>query len=195
MKDQVDLVITVPTEDLLQYKLNARRKYQVPEGAPEEAFRLYNGNDKLLVRTALVRSADYKEGRAPTIHTPTDLAKLCRHLTAMDQEYMVTVAINNHYKVVAIHEVAIGGRTDTAVAVKDLAKVAMLSGAHAIFIVHNHPSGDPHPSHEDLALTDAAKRQLKCLGVELLDHVIVGAEGHYSIIEGSLGAWCKRGAL
>jgi DNA repair protein RadC len=102
---------------------------------------------------------------------------------------MVTVAINNHYKVVAIHEVAIGGRTNTAVAVKDLAKVAMLSGAHAIFMVHNHPSADPHPSNEDLAMTDAAKRHLKCLGIELIDHVIVGAEGHYSIVEGSLRAW------
>jgi len=191
MADQSDLVLKVPTEDLLQYRLNASRKYLMPEGATGEAFRLYDGKEKFLVRTALVRSEDYKAGKAPMLQRPEDIAKLCKHLTLMDQEYIVTVAVNAQQKLLAIHETAIGGRYEAQITVNGVIKVAFLSGAAAMFMVHNHPSGDPHPSDQDKELTTRAIKASDCVGVTFLDHIIVAEQGFHSIGYGVVIPWSE----
>jgi len=191
MADQADLVLKVPTEDLLQYRLNARRKYLMPEGAPGESFRMYDGKEKFLVRTALVRSEDYKAGKAPKLVRPEHIAKLCKHLALMDQEYIVTIAVNAQQNLLAIHEAAIGGRYEAQITVNGVIKVAILSGAAAMFMVHNHPSGDPHPSDQDKQLTIRATQAADCVGVTFLDHIIVADDGFYSIGYGAVIPWSE----
>ncbi|MGK8440657.1 JAB domain-containing protein [Ectopseudomonas hydrolytica] len=66
---------------------------------------------------------------------------------------------------------------------REVVKVALEHNAAAMVLVHNHPSGDPEPSHADRVLTSRLKQALEMVGVRTLDHIIVGAEGCVSLAE------------
>jgi DNA repair protein RadC len=78
-------------------------------------------------------------------------------------------------------EVASEGTVDqTAVYVREIARRALELGSVAVILVHNHPSGSPEPSRQDIALTRDIAGALDKLGIGLHDHVIIGGDGHYS---------------
>ncbi len=79
-----------------------------------------------------------------------------------------------------------GGLTSCPVAPMDVFRAAVMAGAASIVIAHNHPSGDPTPSAEDIALTERLRRGADCLGMRLLDHVIVAADGYFSFLDAGL---------
>ena len=195
MGQGADVVLRAGTKDLAESAAYASNratggKYRIalPEGGGEP-FRLYDGKERFLVRTALIRNESHHGGNAPILNTPRLVAKLCRHLTAMDQEYMVTVAVDVRSHLVAIHEVAIGAISGLGVAARDIVKIPLLCGAPAGFIVHNHPSGKPDPSPEDLAMTKAVERAAGCVGVTLLDHIIVATGGWMSLLMDTAETW------
>ena len=70
---------------------------------------------------------------------------------------------------------------------REVAKRALELGARAIIMVHNHPSGDPTPSPEDVALTDRLRRAGELIGIKVLDHVVVGQGRFVSMAEA--GRW------
>jgi DNA repair protein RadC len=74
-----------------------------------------------------------------------------------------------------------GSIDQAAIYVREIARRALELGSAAIILVHNHPSGDPAPSRQDIDLTRAIISALKPLGIEVHDHVIVGARGHVSL--------------
>lgn len=150
---------------------------------------LYQGASKLLVRTALVRDPTWDKGRRITVDGPYAIAELCRHLVHADQEHIVTLSMDNANQVLAIHEAAVGVTSGAMTTPAHLTKVALLSGASRIAMVHNHPSGNPKPSSEDEKMTRLAKETLECLGISFLDHVIVAYDGFYSFEAGGLRSW------
>jgi DNA repair protein RadC len=115
------------------------------------------------------------------------VAKLCQHIAMMDQEYMVTIAVSNDMRLMAIHEAAVGGRSRVGTVAVDIIKVPFLTGATALFLVHNHPSGVPIPSVEDFDMTDLVRRATECVGLTLLDHIVVAHEGWDGIISKAQG--------
>lgn len=70
--------------------------------------------------------------------------------------------------------ITLGTATSTLVSPKEVFRGAILSGATAIVVAHNHPSGDPAPSQADITVTRALRNAAKILDIELLDHVVVG---------------------
>jgi DNA repair protein RadC len=76
-----------------------------------------------------------------------------------------------------------GGINATAIRLADCFREAVARGAAAIILCHNHPSGDPTPSAEDVLLTRDASRVGDLLGIELLDHIVVARNGHVSLRE------------
>lgn len=81
---------------------------------------------------------------------------------------------------IAYHQLSRGTVSTTLVHPREVYQAALLTNAASIVLVHNHPSGDPTPSADDLAVTRNVKHAGDLLGIELLDHVIIGHEGRHA---------------
>jgi DNA repair protein RadC len=152
-------------------------------------FETYDGYEDFLVRTALVRPKTFNPRRGPFISTPESVAGLCRHLADYDQEHFVVIAVSGRMKLRAIFESSKGGSSSTSVEMKHVLKIPLLTGAAGIILVHNHPSGSPQPSNEDFLMFDKAEQGLECIGVSLLDSVIVAEDGYYASSNGYEKMW------
>jgi DNA repair protein RadC len=82
--------------------------------------------------------------------------------------------------------VSIGSLNQSIVHPREVFKTALLSSAAAIILVHNHPTGDPSPSSEDIAITRRLREAGELMGIKVLDHVVVGREGVCSFVERGL---------
>lgn len=91
--------------------------------------------------------------------------------------------LSTHHDVLAYHELSRGTLDATVVHPRDVFRIALLTNARAVIVGHNHPSGDPHPSAEDLNLTRRLVSAGELIGVDLLDHVIVAADRYVSLKE------------
>lgn len=107
-------------------------------------------------------------------------------LAGLDREVMVAIALDGKMSVLAELEIAQGGHHGIAVTPSDVFRPLIRAGASAFVLVHNHPSGDPSPSREDIAMTKAVAAVGDVIGIELLDHVVIGARG---------GGWSSLGDL
>lgn len=96
------------------------------------------------------------------------------------------LCLTTKYRVIAFHEVSRGILDSTLVHPREVFKAALLANAAAIVAGHNHPSGDPSPSPDDVALTRRLASAGDIIGVPLLDHTIVGDGRYYSFREGGL---------
>lgn len=167
----------VSTSSKRRGKPKAKPKWGVVE---DELASIYSGYEHLLVRTAIIRPPNYSPADQPVIRHDEDVEKLCAHLKHADQEHMVVLSLNSQNHVIAIHEVAVGTATGAAFQIRDACKTVILSSGRGVIIVHNHPSGIVRPSEDDLRVTRAVQQGLDCVGISLLDHVIVGRGGRYS---------------
>jgi DNA repair protein RadC len=94
----------------------------------------------------------------------------------------------------AVHEVYIGNVSSALVRVSELFKEAVRQNAPALILVHNHPSGDPTPSPDDVVLTKKAVEAGKLLDVEVMDHIVIGRDGtkYTSLQQMGLGGFQAR---
>ena len=135
---------------------------------------------ELRIRYAVRTDADGRPvalGR--TLRRPQEVAHL---LTTLLQDEATEVfgllCLTTTHRVIAYHEVSRGGLDATLVHPRDVFKAAILANAAAVILAHTHPSGDPTPSGEDTALTRRLVDGGALLGIEVLDHLIVG-DGRY----------------
>ena len=110
----------------------------------------------------------------------------------LDHERIVVLLLDQKHRVQRRVEVSRGTLNGATVRVAELFKDAIKDQAAAIVLVHNHPSGDPSPSHEDVILTERAVQIGDELDIEVLDHVVIGKplatqEGWISLRERGLG--------
>lgn len=92
-----------------------------------------------------------------------------------DREHFMAAMIDARSQVIGVTIVSIGTLSASLVHPREVFKPAILAGAAALIVCHNHPSGDPAPSHEDREATRRLQRSGELLGIPLLDHVIIGA--------------------
>ncbi|HNP70378.1 MAG TPA: JAB domain-containing protein [Kouleothrix sp.] len=104
-----------------------------------------------------------------------------------DREVMVSIILNTKNRVLAIDPVFQGNLNASIVTMRELFKSALLLGAAAIIAAHNHPSGDATPSPEDVLITREMIAAGRLLDIELLDHLVLGAESFVSMRERGLG--------
>lgn len=86
----------------------------------------------------------------------------------------------------AYHELSRGTLDSTAVHPREVFKTALLANAAAVIVGHNHPSGDPSPSADDIALTRRLTQAGNIIGIPLLDHLVIGVRSHVSMREAGL---------
>lgn len=182
-----DMIAFVPTDDLQEDDLSKPRRKRATKQkgwtiAPQ--FQPYGEYEGLLVRTVLLRSDKYPSIHdLPIVEGAHDVAKLCNHVGYYDQEHIVVLSLDSASHVTAIYELAIGSTSSAALELKHAMKIPLLTGARSIILVHNHPSGNKMPSKEDRELTERLRGALLCVGVPLLDHVIVSHGDYYSFVE------------
>ena len=114
---------------------------------------------------------------------------LATYLGGVDREHFVVCMLDQKNHVIGIHTVSMGSLTASIVHPREVFKAAILANAATILCGHNHPSGDPQPSQEDRAITQRLAEAGKLLGINVVDHIIIGAAGRYFSFadEGLLG--------
>ncbi len=141
-------------------------------------------------RVALVRDGSIPIAWDKTVRDPADVARLMAPLVAdLDREAFWLLLLDGKHKVTGVHTVAVGTLTSCLVHPREVFKAAVVGNAASVVLVHNHPSQQPEPSAEDVALTRRLHEAGLLLGISVLDHVIVTAEGRFHSLadDGLLG--------
>lgn len=142
-------------------------------------------------RLALVRDGTVPTGWDRHVRASGDVAALLQsEARDLDREVFWTVLLDGRNKVIGLNVVSVGSLTAALVHPREVFKAAILANAAAIIVAHCHPSGDPSPSAEDLALTKRLCDAGDLLGIRVLDHLVLGQGGAYRSLadEGQLGA-------
>ena len=125
---------------------------------------------------ALAARLARSEAEARAVDTPEDVSRLLgEEMRLLDYESVRVICLNTQHKVLAVEEVTRGTLNESLFHPREAFRPALARQAHAVILVHNHPSGDPRPSDADVAVTRRMKEAGALLQVELLDHVILGA--------------------
>ena len=124
----------------------------------------------------------------PAINSPADAAALVAYeMSALEQEHLRVILLDTRNRVVEIAEIYKGSVNSSQIHVGEIFKAAIRRNAPALIVVHNHPSGDPTPSPDDVAVTRAIVQAGKLLDVDVLDHMVIGQGRWVSLKERGLG--------
>jgi DNA repair protein RadC len=131
-------------------------------------------------RVALVREPGVQLAERPSLKTPAEAARvLAEYVGETDREVFVVALLTIRHRLIGLHTVSVGCLTSSLVHPRECFKAAILASAAALVVCHPHPSGDPEPSAEDVALTRRLAAAGQLLGIEVLDHVVLGEAGRY----------------
>lgn len=132
------------------------------------------------------RATSARAGGRPSVSTPEDVVALCGpRLRGLDREHFLTLALNTKNRLLKIIEVSVGSLNASIVHPRELFKDAIRVSSASVVVVHNHPSGDPTPSGADIQLTRRLMKAGDVLGIEVLDHVVIGDAGEFSSLRES----------
>ncbi len=160
---------------------------------PEAACLLHLVRENLRLLAELVTRYEVGRVGAPAdervVRCPADVATyLGAEMSELAQEQLRVVLLDTKNRIIGTQLVYQGGLNSTAIRLADCFREAVARGAASVVFTHNHPTGDPTPSPEDVRLTRDAGRVGELLGIELLDHIVVGRQGHVSLRERGLYA-------
>ena len=161
------------------------------EAARKEILKIIKENLSLARDIAALYGHTRAEERRRKIKSPADVAGfLSFEMGSLDQEQMRVVVLSTRNDLLTIEMVYQGSLNATLVRMAELFKEAIRRNGAAIILAHNHPSGTVEPSPEDLHLTKQAIAAGELLGIEVLDHLVIGRGGkYYSIREGCAEMW------
>jgi len=119
----------------------------------------------------------------PIMSSPEKVYEILKPLFLQDRETFYLLSLNTKNGIIAIRTISIGSLNANVVHPREVFKAAILDSASSVIVAHNHPSGDPTPSREDLAITTKLVETGNIIGITLTDHVIIGDSRHYSLKE------------
>jgi len=123
-----------------------------------------------------------------TINSPAEAAELVQYeMSGLEQEHLRVIMLDSRNHVLGIAEVYKGSVNSSQVHIGEVFKPAISRNAPAIIVIHNHPSGDPTPSPDDVAVTRAILQAGKLLDIDVLDHMVIGQGRWVSMKERGLG--------
>ena len=137
-------------------------------------------------RVVLVREKVGRYELPKKINSPDQAYKAITAITSVEeeaQEVFGVLILNTKHKIVAVHEISRGTLDASMAHPREVFKPAVLHNAAAIICFHNHPSGDPGPSKEDIELTKRLVEAGNIMGIEIFDHIIVGDDRYVSLKE------------
>jgi DNA repair protein RadC len=125
------------------------------------------------------------ERKAPDLKVtgPADLVPLLKRFAAKKQEHFLTITLDGNQQVIRIHIVSIGLLNRTLIHPREVFIRAIKDSAASLILAHNHPSGSVEPSREDREATTRLCEAGKLLGIEVLDHLIIGKARFHSFRE------------
>jgi DNA repair protein RadC len=137
-----------------------------------------------LGRRLVAASPDEK----PVIHSPADAAALVQYeMSALEQEELWVLLLDTRNRVIRTETMYRGSLNSSQIRVGEIFKFAVRTNAASLIVVHNHPSGDPSPSPDDVAVTRVIVQAGKLLDIEVLDHLVIGQTQFVSLKERGLG--------
>jgi DNA repair protein RadC len=117
------------------------------------------------------------------LHSSVDVHAQLVSLRKADREHFVVFDLDVRHRIIARRVVHIGTLSGVEVHPREVFRDAVVNCAAALILSHNHPSGDPSPSRQDIELTARLRQVGELLGITILDHVIVAADGFVSLAE------------
>ena len=134
------------------------------------------------------RITSAQPGRSTAIRSAADIYSLLfAEMALLEQEHVRVVLLNTRNQVMSVAEVYKGNVHSAVVRIGELFRDAVRENCTSLIAVHNHPSGDPSPSPEDVALTKQLVEAGRMLGIEVLDHIVIARKGYESLKERRLG--------
>ncbi len=140
-----------------------------------------------LYTTRLVRERTFTFPTRDQVRSPADaVAVLQEYFSDRDREEVVVVFLDSAHTLTGLHVASVGGLAASIVEPRQVFKAAVLANAAAVLLAHNHPSGNPEPSREDVAVTRQLVEAGKVMGIPVHDHLILTDHGHTSLAERGL---------
>ncbi len=140
-----------------------------------------------LYTTRLVRERTFTFPTRDQVRSPTDAAAvLAEYFADRDREEFVVAFLDTANTLTGLHVASVGGLAASIVEPRQVFKAAVLANAAAVLLAHNHPSGNPEPSREDVAVTRQLVEAGKVMGIPVHDHLILTDHGHTSLAERGL---------
>ncbi len=124
--------------------------------------------------TALVQLPLVCEAGVQKIASPADAYRVCADIASLAQEAIHVLSLNAKHRLINRHLVSLGLADATAAHPREIFRAAIQDGASGVIVVHNHPSGDPAPSSEDLRVTRQLVEAGKIIDIKILDHIVIG---------------------
>lgn len=122
-----------------------------------------------------------------TVRSPEHACQVVQDfLNKCDRETVLAVLLDTKNKINGIHVISIGSLNASVVSPREVFKAAILANAAAVIIAHNHPSGDPEPSQEDIQTANKIKKAGELLGIHMLDFLIIGENNYVSLMSRGL---------
>ncbi len=133
------------------------------------------------IREILESYIDYQQEKYSTVTRPEDIYERYKHIAHESNELMIIAVVNNRNEI--IHdEIVYRGKDDSiAVDIKDILRVTLMNGGNDFFLIHNHPSGYPDSSDNDLILTHHTVKLAELVGLRMIDSIIIAKQGYESI--------------
>jgi len=118
--------------------------------------------------------------------SPQQVFEMFRDLMLETREQFLALHLNGKNKILSLDRVSVGSLNQSVVHPREVFKSACMVSAAAVILIHNHPSGDPNPSGEDVAITKRLKEAGELIGIPVLDHIIIGDGTYVSFVEQGL---------
>ena len=124
--------------------------------------------------TAMIQLPLVRESRNERVRTPEDVCRICDDMRGLAQESFQILCMNSKNSLVDRHMVTLGLADASLVHPREVFRPAITDSASAVVLVHNHPSGDPTPSAEDVRITKQLVSAGKLIDIKVIDHIIIG---------------------
>lgn len=121
-------------------------------------------------------------GKKPVVKTPDDVVSLVRgRLKGKKKEHFLALLLDTRGQLIKISEISIGSLDSSIVHPREVFKEAISASAASVVFAHNHPSGVPEPSEDDVKLTERLAETGEVMGIEVLDHIIISDNNYVSL--------------
>ncbi|MCK5433744.1 MAG: DNA repair protein RadC [Dehalococcoidales bacterium] len=129
------------------------------------------------------RLEGYSEtGEKPLVKTPEDIVALTKsRLKGKKKEHFLALLLDTRNRLIKVAEISIGSLDSSIVHPREVFREAISASAASVIFVHNHPSGDPEASEDDIKLTKRLTEVGEIVGIDVLDHIIVGDKDYLSL--------------
>ena len=144
----------------------------------------------VMIREAVVSYRGPRRKLPESVRNPVDVARFVRRIVGNEaREHFLVLMLDARHRAIAYQVVSIGTATASLVHPREVFQAAVGTGAVALIVAHNHPSGNPSPSREDREVTERLTKAGEVLGIRLLDSVVVTDSGYVSLREDNPGTF------